>query len=128
MTKRIYKVLTGEQWARAEAGGPVEAPVDVADGYVHFSSAAQLQGTLDKWFSGQSGLVLAAFPVDDFGPELKWEKARGGELFPHVYGVVRAGQAVSLWLLDLDGDGRPIVPEEVRLESSARARSQGDAG
>jgi uncharacterized protein (DUF952 family) len=128
MDRLIYKVLTAAQWASAEAGGPVQAPVDVADGYVHFSTAAQVQGTLDKWFRGQAGLVLAAFPVDDFGPELKWEKARGGELFPHVYGVVKAGQVVSLWLLEHGEDGAPFAPEEVRLAALSHKGEAGDRG
>jgi uncharacterized protein (DUF952 family) len=113
MGQTIYKVLTREQWAAAEAGEPVRAPVDVADGYVHFSTRTQLQATLDKWFRGQEGCVLAAFDTDAFENELKWEKARGGDLFPHVYGVVRAGQAQAMWLLELGEGGAPVAPDEV---------------
>ncbi len=109
----IYKVLTREQWANAEAGAPVEAPVDAADGFVHFSTAGQLQETLDKWFRGQEGCVLAEFDADDFGGELKWEKSRGGDLFPHVYGRVLAGQARALWLLEMGANGAPEAPEDV---------------
>ncbi len=109
----IYKVLTGDQWAAAEEGAPVQAPVDLADGYVHFSTARQLQETLSKWFLGKEGCVLAAFDPEDFGPDLKWEKSRGGDLFPHVYGRVHAGQARSLWLLEMGEDGAPLAPDEV---------------
>jgi uncharacterized protein (DUF952 family) len=127
MGQKIYKVLTREQWATAEAGGPVRAPVDEADGYVHFSTAAQLQDTLDKWFRGQEGCVLAEFDVDAFGPELKWEKARKGELFPHVYGDVHHGQAEALWLLEMGEHGAPLVPEEVLWrDPSARTRKPPD--
>ena len=115
MGRMIYKVLTSEQWAAAESGGPVRAPVDEKDGYVHFSTGAQLQDTLSKWFKGQKGCVLASFDADDFGPELKWEKSRGDDLFPHVYGDVRAWQVRSLWLLDMGEDGAPVAPEEVIL-------------
>jgi uncharacterized protein (DUF952 family) len=113
MGRTIYKVLTGDQWAAAEAGGPVQAPVDVKDGYVHFSTAAQLQSTLGKWFRGQRGCILASFDSDDFGADLKWEPARAGDLFPHVYGDVRAWQVRSLWLLETGEDGAPIAPDEV---------------
>ena len=65
MGRMIYKVLTSEQWAAAESGGPVRAPVDEKDGYVHFSTGAQLQDTLSKWFKGQKGCVLASFDADD---------------------------------------------------------------
>jgi len=113
MGRMIYKVLTSEQWAAAESGGPIQAPVDLKDGYVHFSTGAQLQDTLSKWFKGQHGCVLASFDADDFGPELKWEKSRGGDLFPHVYGDVRAWQVRSLWLLEMGEDGAPVAPDEV---------------
>ncbi len=119
MGQRIYKVLTKEQWAAAEAGALIRAPVDVEDGYVHFSTRTQLQETLAKWFRGVEGCVLASFDADVFEHQLKWEKARGGDKFPHVYGEVRASQAVSIWLLELDEDGVPLVPDEV-----ARARDR----
>lgn len=124
MGQTIYKVLTREQWEAAEKGALVSAPVDVADGYVHFSTSAQLQETLGKWFSGQEGCVLAAFHADDFGPDLRWEKSRGGDLFPHVYGPVRAHQAHALWLLELGEGGAPIAPDEVvrRREGQANPR------
>jgi uncharacterized protein (DUF952 family) len=122
MGRIIYKVLTREQWAAAESGGPVQVPVDLNDGYVHFSTASQLQDTLNKWFRGQEGCVLASFDADDFGLALKWEKARGGELFPHVYGDVRAWQVRSLWLLEMGEDGAPLAPDEVaRRRETARA-------
>jgi uncharacterized protein (DUF952 family) len=113
MGRMIYKVLTAEQWAAAEAGEPIQAPVDVADGYVHFSTDQQIQATLSKWFKGKTGCVLASFDSDDFGPSLKWETARGGDLFPHVYGDVRAWQVRSLWLLEMGEDGAPLAPDEV---------------
>lgn len=125
MGQTIYKVLTREQWAAAEAGEPVQAPVDVSDGYVHFSTGGQLQETLSKWFKGQEGCVLAAFDADEFERELKWEKSRGGQLFPHVYGLVRAGQATALWLLELGEDGAPLAPEEVVRGSRAYSAGAG---
>jgi uncharacterized protein (DUF952 family) len=123
MERRIFKVLTAEQWRAAELGAPVEAPVDVADGYVHFSTAQQLQSTLDKWFAGQTGCVLAEFDAEDFDLDLKWEKGRGGEMFPHVYGVVRASQARAIWPLDMGENGAPLAPDEV-----ARARRSDTRG
>jgi uncharacterized protein (DUF952 family) len=113
MGQTIYKVLTARQYASAKAGGPVEASVDVADGYVHFSTGAQLQGTLSKWFKGEMGCVLLAFDADDFGAELRWEAARGGDLFPHVYGRVSADQALAIWPLDTGPDGAPIAPADI---------------
>lgn len=126
MGQKIYKVLTRDQWAAAERGELVRAPVDVEDGYVHFSTSAQLQGTLSKWFRGQEGCVLAAFYADEFGPDLKWEKARGGDHFPHVYGPVRASQAHALWLLETGEDGAPMAPDEVIRQRNPASTRTGD--
>lgn len=114
MGRMIYKVLTADQWAAAEAGAPVQAPVDITDGYVHFSTAGQLQATLSKWFRGQTGCLLASFDADDFGQDLKWEPARDGDLFPHVYGRVSAKQAKAIWLLETGPDGAPLAPGDIQ--------------
>lgn len=84
-----FKVLTAEQWAQFEADGVFHgAPVDVADGYIHLSAAAELQGTLDKHFAGQDGLVIAEVDLSALGDTIRWEASRGGALFPHIYGVL----------------------------------------
>jgi uncharacterized protein (DUF952 family) len=111
MDSIIYKVLRSEEWAEALRGAPVEAPVDRADGYVHFSTAETLQDTLRKWFSGADGCMLAAFEAKSFGPALRWEPARGGVLFPHVYGRVRLADALGSWRLDMGPEGYPLAPD-----------------
>ncbi|MGE3247801.1 MAG: DUF952 domain-containing protein [Beijerinckiaceae bacterium] len=84
--REIYKIATAEQWSAAEACGRFDgAPVDLADGFIHFSTAAQARETAAKHFAGQTGLVLAALDADALGAELKWEPSRGGDLFPHLY-------------------------------------------
>ena len=110
----IYKVLTAEQMAAVEAGGLMQAPVDIADGYVHFSTSKQVQETLTKWFAGQTGCVLISVDGADFGETLKWEVSRGGDWFPHVYGAVRHHHISSMWPLDtFDVNGAPLAPDEV---------------
>ncbi|MEZ6028244.1 MAG: DUF952 domain-containing protein [Hyphomonadaceae bacterium] len=114
MAQTIYKVLTAEQLAAVEAGGLMQAPVDLADGYVHFSTSRQVQETLTKWFHGQTGCALVAVDGDDFGPDLKWEISRGGDWFPHVYTEVREHHVRAIWPLDeFDAAGAPIAPDEV---------------
>ena len=82
-----YKILTADQWAQFEVDGVFHgAPVDLADGYIHLSAADQLQGTLDKHFAGQSGLVIAEVDLFALGATVKWEVSRGNALFPHIYG------------------------------------------
>ena len=86
----IYKILTSEQWADLQARGETPgAPVDVADGFVHFSSATQVRETAAKHFAGQDGLILLALEAQALGTALKWEPSRGGALFPHLYGPLR---------------------------------------
>lgn len=81
-----FKILTPEQWAQFEAEGTFRgAPVDLADGYIHLSAIDQLQGTLDKHFAGQAGLVIAEVDLAALGNAIRWEVSRGGALFPHCY-------------------------------------------
>lgn len=82
----IYKILTAEQWARLDATGTFAgAPIDLADGYIHTSTATQAQETADKHFAGVEGLMLAALESESYGSDLVWEPSRGGEDFPHIY-------------------------------------------
>jgi uncharacterized protein (DUF952 family) len=86
----IYKILRGPEWAQLRAAGEsAGAPVDVADGYVHFSTAEQAAETAAKHFAGVEGLMLVAVAVDRLGEALKWEVSRGGALFPHLYREMR---------------------------------------
>lgn len=81
-----YKILTAGQWAALERDGTFAgAPVDLADGYVHLSTAAQAAETAAKHFAGQDGLVLAAVDLAAAGDAVRWEVSRGGALFPHLY-------------------------------------------
>jgi beta-hydroxylase len=87
MTRTAFKILTAAQWAQFEADGVFHgAPVDLADGYIHLSTADQVQGTLDKHFAGQAGLVIAEVDLEMLGDDIRWEVSRGGALFPHLYG------------------------------------------
>lgn len=91
-----YKILTTDQWAQFQADGVfLGAPVDLADGYIHLSAADQLQGTLDKHFPGQSGLVIAEVDLAALGKTVKWEVSRGGALFPHIYGPLPMSAVIS---------------------------------
>lgn len=83
---RAFKVLTAGQWAEFQAAGLFQgAPVDLADGYIHMSTADQLDETLARHFAGQTGLVVAEIDLAGLGEALKWEVSRGGALFPHLY-------------------------------------------
>jgi len=96
----IFKILRADEWAALKARGQTPgAPVDLADGYVHFSTAEQAPETAARHFAGAEGLVLLALEADTLGPALKWEPSRGGALFPHLYGPLRLADVV--WQVDL---------------------------
>ena len=85
----IYKILRAGEWAALrEKGETTGAPIDVTDGYIHFSSAEQVAETAAKYFAGEDGLLLLAYEADALDG-LKWEVSRGGALFPHLYGPLR---------------------------------------
>lgn len=109
----IYKILRAEEWAALVAQGETQgAPIDVQDGFVHFSTADQALETAAKYFAEAQGLVLAALESDALGPALKWEPSRGGQLFPHLYGPLRRSDL--LWVKPLPSmAGGHVFPEEV---------------
>ena len=82
----IFKVFRHAEWLALETTGEsAGAPVDLADGFIHFSTAAQLPDTVARHFSDDRALILAACNAESLGPALRWEPARNGALFPHLY-------------------------------------------
>jgi len=82
----IYKILTTEQWTETQSLGHFSgSPADLRDGFIHFSTAEQVAGTLQKHFFGQTGLLLAEVDPAQLADSLKWEPSRNDQLFPHLY-------------------------------------------
>ena len=108
----IYKISPGKDWQQAEARGRFSgAPVDLADGFIHFSAAEQVRETAAKHFAGQDGLVLVAVDAEALGAGLKWEPSRGGALFPHLYGELDMSAVRWVRELPLGADGAHLFPE-----------------
>ena len=106
-----YKVLTAGELARLEQDGRFAgAPVDLADGYIHLSTAAQLGETMDKHFAGQTELAIVAVDLEALGDAIRWEPSRGGALFPHLYGVLTLDAALAYGPLERADDGSIILP------------------
>lgn len=112
----VYKIVRHDEWGAAQRTGAYHGSADdQRDGFIHLSAAHQLQGTAQKHFRGQSGLVLVGFRTDDLGEALRWETSRGNDLFPHLYGPLRTELAVETYELQLGEDGVPILPEIATL-------------
>ena len=106
-----YKVLLADEMARLEADGRFDgAPVDHADGYIHLSTAAQLDETVAKHFADKAGLHVVAVDLPVLGDALKWEESRGGALFPHLYGVLTLDAVLAYGPLEREPDGSVKLP------------------
>lgn len=101
----IYKILRSDEWATLQADGETPgAPIDVSDGYVHFSTAEQVRETAAKHFAGTEGLMLLAYDETAMEGDLRWEPSRGGALFPHLYGPLRLADVVWAKPLPCNGE------------------------
>jgi uncharacterized protein (DUF952 family) len=109
----IYKICDAALWDAAIAKGAFEgAEIDLADGYIHFSTAEQMRETAAKHFAGREGLVLIAVEADALGEAMKWEPSRGGALFPHLYRALKTDEAAWTRPLPLGADGSHQFPAE----------------
>ena len=115
----IYKICPEALWREAEAAGLFQgAPVDLADGFIHFSTGAQVRETAARHFAGQDDLLLIAFDDAAFGEALRYEPSRGGALFPHLYGTFAPKQA--RWVAPLpSGAAGHVFPEDILPEDVA---------
>jgi len=106
-----YKVLTADQMEALERDGSFAgAPVDLADGYIHLSTAAQLDETVAKHFAGQENLHVAAVDLPVLGEAIVWEPSRGGQLFPHIYTALPLAAVLAYGPLERDHDGGVKLP------------------
>ncbi len=107
----VFKIFLRPEWdAFRAAGFTAGAPIDRADGFIHFSTAEQVTETAAKHFADQSDLVLVAFEAERMGDALKWEASRGGALFPHLYRDLLLEEVVWDKSLPLGATGH-IFPE-----------------
>jgi uncharacterized protein (DUF952 family) len=108
--KIAYKVLTADEFAMLQNRAFGGAPADLADGYIHLSTAAQLSETVAKHFSGQTGLIIAAVDLAALGEAIRWEASRGGALFPHLYGHLLPDNVIAHCSLAWAPDGSVRLP------------------
>ncbi|MHB8885918.1 MAG: DUF952 domain-containing protein [Methylovirgula sp.] len=113
----IYKIVPSSLWREAEAIGSFQgAAVDLADGFIHFSTATQARETAEKHFAGQSDLLLAAIDPAKLGEalqSLRYEVSRAGALFPHLYAPLPFTAVAWTKPLPLGENGRHIFPDMI---------------
>ncbi|MCC2651283.1 MAG: dihydroorotate dehydrogenase [Microvirga sp.] len=110
--RTIYKICPALLWRDAEAAGLFSgAPIDIQDGYLHFSTAEQVRETAARHFAGQSDLLLIAIDADSLGPALRYEPSRGGDLFPHLYAHLPLSAVRWVKPLPLGQDGQHVFPD-----------------
>ena len=106
----VYKLIDRPAWEAAVRDGVFTgSAVDLADGFIHLSSAHQAQETARRYFSGQSDLLLVAIETDGLGDSLRWEPSRGGDLFPHIYGPLPTSTAAWSRPVPIGADGTPML-------------------
>jgi uncharacterized protein (DUF952 family) len=107
----VYKIMSAAELTRMRSDGIFRgSPADIADGYIHLSCGSQLTATLDKHYSGVEGLMLLAVDLSRLGDTVRWEPARGGQLFPHIHGSLPAEAVVSVATLERTSDGAVRLP------------------
>ena len=111
----IYKICSHDAYRVFSKTGVFPGmPVDIKDGYVHFSTAAQLAETLRLHFAGQGDVVVFAVRTDALGEGLRWEPSRGGQLFPHLYGDLSISAVGEYASVSVDPEGNVTLPEWVQ--------------
>ena len=108
----IYKICPVSIWREAEWQGSFSGyGIDQGDGFIHFSTAVQLRETAARHFAGEDGLVLVAVDDTALGRALKWEPARDGSLFPHLYSDLALAAVRWIKPLPLGADRGHLFPE-----------------
>ncbi len=109
---KIYKICSASAWREAERSGIYRGSADDArDGFIHFSTAAQVEETARKHFFGQHALFLVEVEAGALGDALRWEPSRNGENFPHLYGELDLGAVRGVYDLPARSDGYHEIPE-----------------
>ena len=112
MSQIVYKIAPQALWREAEQSGRFTgAAIDIADGFIHFSTAGQVRETAARHFAGQADLLLIAIDAARLGEALKYEVSRGGALFPHLYAELDLNAVLWVKPLPLGADGRHQFPE-----------------
>ncbi|WP_282604254.1 DUF952 domain-containing protein [Pelagibius sp. Alg239-R121] len=119
----IFHICRREEWAAAQSRGSYAgSSQDLADGFIHFSDAQQVEASAAKHRSGQTDLVLLTVDPGALGASLKWEASRGGALFPHLYSDLPLEAVRQVDDLPMGPDGRHLFPRLSDLVNDNREK------
>ena len=111
----VFKIVAEDAWHLALAAGQFSGSADdVRDGFIHLSTAKQLDQTLSRHFKGQRGLLAVAYDADALSPHLRWEMSRSGELYPHLYAPLPTGAALWQRAVPIGPNGEPAIEDDWR--------------
>jgi uncharacterized protein (DUF952 family) len=112
MSGTIYHICRAEEWRAAqEVGQYTGSSQDAADGFIHFSTAAQVEESAARHRAGQSGLLLLVVDAKCLGEALRWEPSRRGQVFPHLYAPLPLAAVTAIHDLPLAATGRHLFPQ-----------------
>jgi uncharacterized protein (DUF952 family) len=112
MSSIVYKIVPATVWQDARERGEFKgASIDLTDGFIHLSTAAQAIETAARYFTGQEGLLLVAIDAEKLGDKLVFEASRGGALFPHLYASLDFDAVLWEKPLPVGADGVHVFPE-----------------
>jgi len=110
----IYRLLDEDAWRSAQTAGEFAGTEhDVRDGFIHFSTAAQVAETAARYYAGRPNLLLLGVNAAALGAALRWEPSRGGALFPHLYSALSLEAVTRVESLELAPDGRHVFPNDL---------------
>lgn len=110
----IYKIVTAAHWLEAKDLDHIPPmPVDIGDGYMHFSTANQLPKTLELYFSSEAGVVILAVKTQQVRADLKWEPSRGGDLFPHLFAPLAKSSISWHETVNVNANGQCNLPPRI---------------
>jgi uncharacterized protein (DUF952 family) len=113
VTRIVYKLFRQSEWQQAEQSGLFSGSADdCRDAFIHLSAPDQVRGTFEKYFADEPEPILVAFDAESLGPALKWEISRGGQYFPHFYGVLDISRTLSVFHIRREA-GRAIFPPDI---------------
>ena len=109
---KVFKVCEEDDWESTKKEDFfLGSKTDQSDGFIHFSTSQQLEGTLEKYFKSKSPLYLLEVKTEDV--ELVWETSRNNKLFPHLYSPLPLNMVSQVYKIFIDNEGKHIIPEQV---------------